>query len=281
MDEQNLDILERIRDAYYQLTAMERRVADYVLSKYVQVQFMSITQLADECGTAEATISRFCRRLKLRGFNAFKIELARYSTAHTPPKPHAENTQEGRRAEIGRLAVKAIEQTIDLMDPERTLQAVEMIERAQRVLCVGSGGSMLQAEECAHLFSGVTNKFYTLSDAHRQLAAVALMDESQLLMLFSYSGATVEGIRALEQAKSLGVPTILITRFNKSPAATLADLVLRCSANEGPFQAGSVPAKVAQLIVIDILFQEYCTRNQESSQENIQRVAAALSRGHV
>ena len=79
MDEQNMDILERIRASYYQLTTAERRVADFVLVQYAQVQFMSNTQLADECGTAEATVSRFCRSLKLKGFNAFKIELARRS----------------------------------------------------------------------------------------------------------------------------------------------------------------------------------------------------------
>ena len=73
MEEQNLDILERIHASYYQLTAAERKVADYVLAQHPQVQFMSITQLADECGTADASISRFCRSLKLKGFNAFKF----------------------------------------------------------------------------------------------------------------------------------------------------------------------------------------------------------------
>ena len=73
MDEQ-IDILERIHASYYQLTTAERKVADFVLAQHGLVQFMSITQLADECGTAEATISRFCRSLKLKGFNAFKIE---------------------------------------------------------------------------------------------------------------------------------------------------------------------------------------------------------------
>jgi DNA-binding MurR/RpiR family transcriptional regulator len=74
-----MNILDRIHAAYYQLTAAERKVADYVLQQYEQVQFMSITQLAEECGIAEATVSRFCRSLKLKGFNAFKIELAKYS----------------------------------------------------------------------------------------------------------------------------------------------------------------------------------------------------------
>ena len=37
MDEQNIDILERIHASYYQLTATERRVADYVLAQPEQV----------------------------------------------------------------------------------------------------------------------------------------------------------------------------------------------------------------------------------------------------
>ena len=70
MDEQ-LNILDRIHASYYQLSAAERKVADHVLVRYDQVQFMSITQLAEECGVAEATVTRFCRSLRLKGFNAF------------------------------------------------------------------------------------------------------------------------------------------------------------------------------------------------------------------
>ena len=80
------NILEQIRTSYYQLTTAERKVADYVLSQREQVQFMSITQLADESDTAEATVSRFCRSLGLKGFNAFKIELARLD-GHASKRP--------------------------------------------------------------------------------------------------------------------------------------------------------------------------------------------------
>ena len=57
--------------------------------------------------------------------------------------------------------------------------------------------------------------------------------------------------------------------------------MLRCGSNEGPFQFGSVPAKVAQLIVMDVLFQEYCFRNRKICEENIENIAAALSDMHV
>ena len=281
MEEQNIDILERIHGSYYQLTATERRVADFVLANPEQVKFMSITQLADECGTADATISRFCRSLKLKGFNAFKIELARHASASPPPIRHDTDTLPGRSREVGRQAMDAIQQTVDLVDPVQVERAVELIEKAPRVICIGSGGSVIMANTFAHLFSAVTGKFQAIADSHMQMSAVATMGQNDIIVLFSYSGATNTGLQILELAREKGVRSILVTRFSKSPAASLADVVLRCGSNEGPLQSGSIPAKVAQLIVMDVLYQEYCYRNQESCEENIRRIAAALSDMHV
>lgn len=282
MDEQNMDILERIHASYYQLTAAERRVADYVLAQHAQVQFMSITQLADECGTAEATISRFCRSLKLKGFNAFKIELARHSApSAAQAKVHSTDTPAGRCQEVGRLAADAVHQTIELVQPQLVQQAVELMEQAPRVMCIGSGGSMVLAMECAHMFSTVTGKFFSVSDSHMQMSAAATLEPGSIIMLFSYSGATTNGLQVLEVARMREIKTILVTRFPKSPAAKLADVVLRCGSNEGPFQFGSVAAKIAQLVVVDVLFQEYFTRNQKICEENIQSIASALSNMHV
>ena len=283
MNEQSMDILERIRASYYQLTAAERKVADYVLTQHSQVQFMSITQLADECGTAETTVTRFCRSLKLKGFNAFKIELARHSVLGVSSRrePVSTDTLAGRVQESGRLAIDAFHQATELMDLNQIGRAVELIEQAPTVLCLGSGGSMIMACECAHLFSTVTGKFTTISDAHMQISAVATMDPKGVIILFSYSGATTGGIQILELARQRGIRTILVTRFQKSPAAKLSEVVLCCGSNESPFQFGSVPAKVAQLVVIDVFFQEYCLRNQESCNERVQYIASALSALHI
>lgn len=279
MDEQNLDILERIHGAYYQLTTTEKRVADCVLSQPVQVQYMSITQLADECGTAEATISRFCRSLKLRSFNAFKLELARHCAATS--RDHYSSSPDRLGQDVERQVNEAVRQTIELLEPAQVKKAVSLIEKAPRVLCVGSGGSMLLAQECAHLFSNVTGKFMAISDSHMQMSAAATLGDKDLIILYSYSGATTAGVQILEYARSRGIFSVLVTRYNKSPAAKLADVVLCCGSNEGPFQFGSTPAKIAQLVVTDVVFQEYRQRNQASCEENIQQVAAALAALHV
>ncbi len=283
MEQPYKNILEQIHASYFQFTAAEQRIADFVLAQYEQVQFMSITQLADECGTADATVSRFCRRLNLKGFNAFKIELAKQSVS-IPVINAAQrslDTQAGRAMEVAELGQDAVKQTIELLDKEQVIKAVALFEKADHVMTIGAGGSMIMASECAHLFSTVNGKFYAVSDSHMQMSAAATMSSSDAIMLFSYSGATTNGLEVLELAKSRGIPTVLVTRFHKSPAAKLADVVLLCGSNEGPFQFGSVPARIAQLTVLDVLFQEYCYRNQASCEENIRRIASALAGKHV
>ena len=285
MDEQNMNILDRIHASYYQLAAAERRVADYVLSQYRQVQFMSITQLAEECGAADATVSRFCRSLKLKGFNAFKLELAKYvasaSAEGLRARPTPTDTPEGRCAEAGRLSQEAIDQTIALVRMEDVTKTVELFEDAGRIFCMGAGGSMLLANECSHLFSTVCNKFSAVWDSHIQMSTTATMNTRDVIVLFSYSGATGNAMEVLGLAKQRGIRTVLITRYPKSPAATLADVVLCCGSSESPFQFGSVPAKVAQLVLLDVLFQEYLHRNREKCEESLQRIAAALSEKHI
>ena len=161
----------------------------------------------------------------------------------------------------------------------------EQVAREDALKALENGKNMVKtytfAEEFAHLFSTVTHKFMAISDAHMQMSAVATSQPKDVLVLFSYSGATTSGVDIMELAKSRNLSTIVVTRYPKSPAAEMADVVLRCGSNEGPFQFGSVPAKIAQLVVMDVLFQEYCHRNRQRCEDNIQRIAAALSDQHL
>lgn len=283
MGEERINIIEHIRASYRELTTAEKKVADYILAKTVAVQFMSITQLADECGVAEATVSRFCRTLNIKGFNAFKLELAKISAAAaaSPTQEHPVNSPAGRRQEVERVAKEAVEQTVQMLTPQSVEQAVTLLEKAPHVVCLGSGGSMLLAQTFAHLFATVSSNFRAVTDSHSQLTALATLRQEDVVVLFSYSGATIEGLKLLELARSRNIPTILVTRFYKSPAAKLADVVLCCGSEESPFQLGSIPAKIAQMTVMDVLFQEYCSRNRDVCDEHIRSVASALSDSHI
>ena len=59
-----------------------------------------------------------------------------------------------------------MEQTLSLLRPEDVTAAGDLLERADKVLCMGQGGSMVMAQEAAHLFSTAFGKYFAVTDSH-------------------------------------------------------------------------------------------------------------------
>ena len=279
------NVFETISQKYYDLTASEKKTADFLMAHQEESQYMSIAELAEESGVAEATISRFCRRLGYKGYNAFKLAIAN-STAFLRQEALSAPDADGDSLEelsqkLYAVDSAALAQTMELMDYAAIRRAADALESAERVCCMGQGGSMLIAEEAAHLFSTASGKFFAVSDSHMQMIRAANMGERDAVLFFSYSGATRDMMETLQVARERGACIILVTRFAKSPGGALADVVLRCGANESPLQLGSVAAKVAQLMLLDVLFAEYCRRAPEHFEANRERIAAALADKHL
>lgn len=281
-------VSEKISAEYYNLTASEKKTADYVMAHQKETQVMSISELAGASKVAEATVSRFCRRLGYKGYNAFKLALAK-STARQGNR--GANPLSGEVQDTDSLTdlchklydadVSAMTHTMELIKPENIVGAADLLENAGKVLCMGQGGSMIIAQEAAHLFSTASGKFFAVSDSHMQVIAATTMDPDDVILSFSYSGATRDMVETLNLARDRKAKTILITRFPKSPGAALADVVLQCGANESPLQLGSVPARIAQIYLMDVLFSELCRRNLDQCRQSRSRIADALADKHL
>lgn len=279
------DVFDKIAHEYYLLTASEKKVADYVTAHARETQYMSISDLAEACDVAEATISRFCRRLQFSGYSGFKLALATSarpgSTNRLSGDISAEDSMDEMFEKLHTAHVDALEQTMRLLSPTAVQQAVDLFSRADRVLCMGQGGSMILAMECAHLFSNVTPKFQDVQESHRQAIAAALLGPRDVLLFFSYSGSTKDLLDVMTIAQQRKCPSVLVTHFPKSPGAAFATVVLQCGATEGPLQMGSVAARISQLYVIDALYQEFCRRDMDKAEQHRAEVAEALSCKHI
>lgn len=280
-------VFEQISSNYYALTSSEKKVADFTLSNQSGTQFMSISELADACGVAEATISRFCRRLGYKGYNAFKLALANSSPKHKlldnplSGEVTAEDSLEDICKKLYTAEVEAMAQTMEFLDLNSVAQASRMLHSARRVMCMGQGGSLLIANEAAHLFSTVSNKFTAVADSHLQAIAATTMDPEDVILFFSYSGSTQEMMETLKLARAQQGQVILVTRFPRSPGAELSDVVLQCGANENALQSGSVAARIAQMYLLDILFSEFSRKDLEQCLQIRGRIADALANRHV
>ena len=279
------NIYEQIDQRFYELTAAERKAASFVMRRRGDVQFLSIGEFAEQSGVAEATITRFCRRLGCSGYSAFKLAVAN-AGAQQRETLHSRSVEAGDSLDdVGRKLlvtdVEAMEKTLELIRPENVDRAVELLRGARKVLCMGLGGSMLIAAEAAHLFSTVSGKFVPVSDAHMQVIAASTLTAEDAVLYFSYSGATKDMTEPLQTAREQGARVVLVTRFPRAPGAALADLVLQCGASESPLETGSVAARIAQLYLLDVLFTRWCMRDPEGCAETRRRIAAALSEKHL
>jgi DNA-binding MurR/RpiR family transcriptional regulator len=277
--------VNRITDSYYRLTASEKKLANFVVANAPKAQRMSISELAQECGVAGATVSRFCRRLGYSGFSAFRMALVgTASRGSTSPLTGEIQPGDSVLEMCDKLAgadMEAVEETRRLIRPETIRAAADAILAADKVICMGQGGSMLMAQETAHLFSTAFSGFFPVNDSHMQAITVSQLTERDMILYFSYSGSTKELLDLLRIARTRKVKSLLITRYPSSPGAALADLVLQCGSMEGPLQLGSVAARMAQLYLVDVLFSEVCRRDLEGCRIRREWVADALAEKHL
>lgn len=140
MEQGSTNVFERISAEYYNLTTAEKKAADYVLSHQRKTQDMSITEFAAASGVAEATVSRFCRRLGCKGYSAFRLAIAN-STAQRPQQLNplsGEVLDDDSFSDVCKKLytanVSAMTQTLELVRPEDYIRAADLLEEADRVL---------------------------------------------------------------------------------------------------------------------------------------------------
>lgn len=286
MANEKQSVFVHIGSEYYTFTAAEKKLADYILSAQDCISRMSISELASACSVADATVSRFCRRLGYKGYPDFKLAIANASIHRLEDNPLSgeitrEDTLETITQKLLNASAMAMVQTREVLNLDAVAEAAAVLRESTSVLCMGQGGSMLIASEAAHLFSTISGKFRPVSDSHMQAMAAVMMEPTDSILFYSYSGSTLAMLDTLKTAKERGGKVILVTRFPNSPGAALADIVLQCGANENPLQSGSVPARIAQMYLTDILFSEYTRKNLDEAKESRNRIAQALAAKHV
>lgn len=275
MDKNNL--LLEIDLCYKELTRTEKKIADFVMKEAERVLFMSITELADNCGVAEASVHRFCRALKIKGYQEFKMRLSLSLNKDSQPASNGESTKKGKGLIGGILQnhINAIRETNELLDEKEVIKTVNMMSEAKNIVFVGVGNSMITAAEAYGRFLHITPKVYYVKDNHMQSMRAATASKDDMFIFFSYSGDTTDNINIAKLAKSYGAKVTVISRYPKSPLTKEADSILICGSKESPLEGGSMGAKMSQLHIIDVLFQYYYQHNLEESRRNNKETAKA------
>lgn len=276
------NLLLDIQVSYNQFTKTEKKIAEFVTKNPNQVLFMSITDLADASNVADASVYRFCRTMGLKGYQEFKMKLSlsispdETSSNYLPESELKVDSLELTMDQILKNHITALKETRMMMNADQIERIVMLMEEARTVYFFGVGDSLLTAKAATNKFLRISKKVAFIDDHHMQVMLASMADERDLIFVFSYSGATKDSVELAKISKQAGAKVVAITRFIKSPLTVYTDIVLVCGSNEGPLDGGSVGAKLSQLYIIDVLFQEYYLRNRDVSKENRQKTSKAV-----
>ncbi len=256
------------------LTKSQKILLEYFeLGKYEDIIYMSITQLAEATGVAEATVLRFCRSLGFDGYQEFKLFLAQNMVPANKNSCGAEYVDEiisNYQTDLEYSRTKLSSQQID--------RAIDMILSARAVCFCGAGHSYLAALEMHNCLMKMGLLTYCEQDMHMQNILVSSRSAEDLLVIFSVSGGTKDVIEVAEQARSVGMKIVLITCYEKSPVSRLADLVVVCAPKESPAGPGAISSTVMQFFIIDVICEGIRLRDTQRFDALIARGNAATSK---
>lgn len=283
------NLLEVFLQQYDYFTKSEQKIVDYILDHKAEAKGMGIADLANACHVSVSTISVFCKKLEFDGFNDFKLELVK---AMLPVSNQAMTGFAQGLVEPGdstkdivektyQTHMSALLQTLQMLNYADIQRAVDLMDAAQQVVCLGQGSHSAVVTAAFSRFSSISNKFKTVQDSHLQKIIVSTLQENDVILYFSYTGATHEFLDLASLAKTRGCRIILVTRFLNSPGAAYGDVILQCGSDEKPMLFGSIAAITAQLYMVDVLYHELFCRDYERASEVRKQVSQAFSKKWV
>ena len=198
-------VIYTIQDRYDLLTKAEKRVARYCLDNYLDLEDITLTQLADKAQCGEATVFRFCRKINFESYQDFKNAILEeiHDNFEQDEDSFAMTSYHGIQ--------NVIEYTIQNLDMDLFEEICTLIFKADKIFCAGVGNSGIPAEACAMRFlrNGKNGLFF--KDNHFQLIYLNEISENDVAILFSYSGESFDTINCAEILKRRGVTIIGIT----------------------------------------------------------------------
>lgn len=276
--------LIRLRGLYPSLKTALQKVADVILRQPEMAIYASVNEVAAACGVSEATVMRFCRILGFKGFQDFKISLAR-ELVLPAPQPHEEVNDDDNPANIVRKVFQAkraaLQDTLEVMEVRGMQTACRLLLNSRQVLVIGIGGSGTAAAHAGarFLLLGLNAKVYT--EFHFMLMAAALLTKDDLVLAVSNSGTTRETVETVRAARENGAKIMAITNNSLSPLSRESDLVLATAGRDTLLPGEADGSLICQISIIDALFSLMVQARPEQSRETLARLEQVMSKPGV
>ncbi len=278
MEKSVLDTICASLDSFFE---SERKIGTYIMQHPSAVVDMTVGELAQACKVSDASVSRFCKKIGMKGFHHLKITLAKEISEKGNDEEKISNhisVNDIKQSLKNILANKVTEitQTVSMMDTEQLHEILNKLHTAKTVQFFAVGNTIPVAIDGAFKLNQIGIPAVSGTIWETQIGYTYNMTADDVVIAISNSGESTAVLRALEAAKSAGATTISITNSEKSSAAQLSDYHITTATREKLFLDGYCFSRVSATTVIEILYI-FLTSMRKDAYKSIVRHEQAIA----
>lgn len=278
MEKSVLDIICASLDSFFE---SERKIGTYIIQHKAEVVDMTVGELAQACGVSDASVSRFCKKINMKGFHHLKITLAKEISEKGIEEEEVSNhisvnDIEQSLKNILANKVTEITQTVSMMDAKQLSEILNKLNMARTVQFFAVGNTIPVAIDGAFKLNQIGIPAVSGTIWETQIGYTYNMTAEDVVIAISNSGESTAVLRALEAAKSAGATTLSITNSEKSSAAQLSDYHITTATREKLFLDGYCFSRVSATTVIEILYL-FLTSMRKDAYKSIVRHEQAIA----
>lgn len=224
----------------------EAEVARRLLRDLGLVASGSLRAVAASFGTSDATVVRTCRAAGYDGFQDLKYHVLR------------ELTSSGAVPEVPGSPIGHLDYAADIAaglqaSAEALPKAVRLLRAASRIALAGVGASHGIGLVLTDVLFTMGKQALPLVDAQGLAFVLTPPVKGLVLVAISHSGETQFPLRAVQESKAAGVPTVGLSNEPASELARSVDVFLPTQTVEPPEGSFSIGPRICQLAVLDQL----------------------------
>ena len=278
MEKSVLDIICASLGSFFE---SERKIGNYIIQHTAEVVDMTVGELAQACGVSDASVSRFCKKINMKGFHHLKITLAKEISEKGIEEEEVSNhisvnDIEQSLKNILANKVTEITQTVSMMDAKQLSEILNKLNMARTVQFFAVGNTIPVAIDGAFKLNQIGIPAVSGTIWETQIGYTYNMTAEDVVIAISNSGESTAVLRALEAAKSAGATTLSITNSEKSSAAQLSDYHITTATREKLFLDGYCFSRVSATTVIEILYL-FLTSMRKDAYKSIVRHEQAIA----
>ncbi len=276
--------LLKIRSEREQMSAIERRIADFILDNAHLLRDYSSQQLANALDISQSSVVKFSQKLGFKGYPDLKYSIgeavarAGNGQAEAAPAPPADSDYARHATDLHRAKLEAEEET-RLVNPPETVEAiVGLLDAAPKVFVYGLGDDGLYAREFAMRLALLGILTVHHADPVLMMANLSAARPGDVMLVFSEFGRLPQLWQLSRQFQEGGGRVVSITRHTSNPLRAHADAALAiCAHAQAPHMAQLLYRSSLQYL-LDFVFVLLCHANPDRyrqlgvNQERIQRL---------